>query len=350
MNHNAIIITHGLLNTDEAKTAHGLVRDSSRYRIRGIVDHISAGCDVREIVSEAPHPIPIYASLTDCLRELPELVTHCLVGVAGHGGKIPPGMLDTVKEVLRNKIHIVNGLHEYLSEITEVAQLAKENEVSITDIRQPKPKDQLHFWEGDIFDVPSLKVAVLGTDCNLGKRTTTRLFLQALRKADISAEMIYTGQTGWMQDNRFGFIFDSTLNDFISGEIEAAIVQCYRTVNPQVILLEGQSSLRNPGGPGGSEFLVSAEAKHVVLQHAPSRKYFSGYEHLKAEIPSLESEIELIRMYGSKVIGLTLNTENLEMEEARQYQQRYQQELGITTVLPLYDDFSELINTLRPLL
>ncbi len=350
MSHNAIIITHGLLNTDEAKTAHGLVRDTSRYRISGIIDHVSAGCDVREIISQAPRSLPIYASLTECLNEVSEPVTHCLVGVAGHGGKIPPGMLDTIYDALKNKLHIVNGLHEYLSDIPEVVRLAEENGVSITDIRKPKPKEQLHFWEGDIFDIPSLKVAVLGTDCNLGKRTTTRLFLHALRKADISAEMIYTGQTGWMQDNRFGFIFDSTLNDFISGEIEAAIVQCYREAHPQVILLEGQSSLRNPGGPGGSEFLVSAEAKHVVLQHAPARKYFGGYEHLNAEIPSLESEIELIRMYGSEVIGLTLNTENLSLEEARQYQHRYQQELGITTLLPLYDDFAELINMLRPLL
>ncbi|MEO0330583.1 MAG: DUF1611 domain-containing protein, partial [Bacteroidota bacterium] len=65
MSHNAIIITHGLLNTDEAKTAHGLVRDTSRYRILGIIDHVSAGRDVREIVSQAPRPIPIYASLTE---------------------------------------------------------------------------------------------------------------------------------------------------------------------------------------------------------------------------------------------------------------------------------------------
>ncbi|WKN43893.1 DUF1611 domain-containing protein [Tunicatimonas pelagia] len=350
MNKNAIIITHGLLNTNQAKTAHGLVRDTSQYHVLGIIDAVSAGRDVRQIVSQAPRPIPIYASLADCQDDLAEPINYCLVGVAGHGGKIPDGMLATVKEVLNNKMHVINGLHEYLSDMPEIAALAEENGVTITDIRKAKPKNQLHFWEGSIYDIPALKIAVLGTDCNLGKRTTTRLLLHALRKADINAEMIYTGQTGWMQDNRFGFIFDSTLNDFISGEIEATIEQCYREASPQVILLEGQSSLRNPGGPGGSEFLVSGQAKQVVLQHAPARKYFSGYEHLNAEIPSLESEIELIRMYGSEVIGLTLNTENLSLEEARQHQQRYQQTLGITTLLPLHDDFTELINAILPLL
>ena len=350
MDGNAIVITHGLLDTNQAKTAHGLVRDTSRYRVLAIIDHVSAGRDVREIVSQAPRPIPIYASLAECFEQISEPITHCLVGVAGHGGKIPSGMLETVKEVLNCKMHIVNGLHEFMSDIPEIAALAEANQVTITDIRKAKSKSELHFWEGDIYDIPALKIAMLGTDCNLGKRTSTRLVLHALRNANIKAEMIYTGQTGYMQDNRFGFIFDSTLNDFISGEIESAIVKCYREAQPDVILLEGQSSLRNPGGPGGSEFLVSGQAKHVILQHAPGRKYFSGYEDLKVEIPTLESEIELIRLYGSEVIALTLNINGLSLDEARTYQKRYQEELGILTLLPLYDDYTELTTTIREML
>ena len=37
--------------------------------------------------------------------------------------------------------------------------------------------------------------------------------------------MIYTGQTGWLQGGRFGFILDATPNDFVSGELEHAIVE-----------------------------------------------------------------------------------------------------------------------------
>ena len=59
--------------------------------------------------------------------------------------------------------------------------------------------------------------------------------------------MIYTGQTGWLQGGKYGFIFDSTLNDFVSGELEHAILTCYEETNPDVILIEGQSALRNPG-------------------------------------------------------------------------------------------------------
>ena len=39
---NAIIITGGLLDTNNAKTAHGLIRGTDRFNIVGVVDSIHA--------------------------------------------------------------------------------------------------------------------------------------------------------------------------------------------------------------------------------------------------------------------------------------------------------------------
>ena len=61
-----------------------------------------------------------------------------------------------------------------------------------------------------------------------------------------------------------------------------------------MILIEGQSSLRNPSGPCGAEFLLSGNCKGVLLQHAPGREYFDGLENLESLIPPIEEEIELI--------------------------------------------------------
>ena len=58
------------------------------------------------------------------------------------------------------------------------------------------------------------RVAVLGTDCALGKRTTSQLLVDACRERGLRAEMIYTGQTGWMQGTRHGFVLDATPNDW----------------------------------------------------------------------------------------------------------------------------------------
>ena len=57
-------------------------------------------------------------------------------------------------------------------------------------------------------------------------------------------------------------------------------------------MIEGQSSLRNPSGPCGAELLLSGGARGVVLQHAPARRYFEGFEGPGFELPSLASEIE----------------------------------------------------------
>ena len=350
MDGTAIIITQGLFNTNKAKTAHGLVRDSSRYRILAVIDEASVGQDAGTVLDGTPRNIPIYASIADFQQASSEPAQYCLIGIAGKGGRIPAGMLDIVKEALLARLHVVSGLHEFMGDIPGLATLAEANDVTITDIRRPKPKDQLAFWTGEIREVNCLKLAILGIDCNIGKRTTARLLRHALRKAGRRTEMIYTGQTGWMQGNRYGFIFDSTFNDFISGELEAAMVRCYREAQPDVILLEGQSSLCNPSGPGGAEFLVSGQARHVVLQCAPGRTYFSGFEEGQWKLPSVASEVELIRYYGSEVIALTLNTEGLSEEEARRYQQQYQDELGIPTLLPLEDGLEALASIIQPLL
>ena len=350
MDGTAIIITQGLYDTSKAKTAHGLVRDSSRYRILAVIDSATAGQDAGTLLDGTPRGIPIYASIADFQRQSPEPAQYCLVGTAGKGGRIPPGMLEVVKEALRSGMNIVSGLHEFMGDRPELQALAEAKNLTITDVRRPKPKDQLAFWTGDIREVRCLKLAVLGIDCGIGKRTTARLLLHALRNANISTEMIYTGQTGWMQGSRYGFIFDSTYNDFISGELEAAMLRCYREAQPDVILLEGQSSLRNPSGPGGAEFLLSGQARHVVLQCAPGRTHYNGFEEGNWPLPTVASEVDLIRAYGCEVIALTLNTQGLSPDEARRYQQQYREELDMPALLPIEDGVEELVELTQSLL
>jgi uncharacterized NAD-dependent epimerase/dehydratase family protein len=86
----------------------------------------------------------------------------------------------------------------------------------------------------------------------------------------------------------------------------------------------------------------------VVLVHAPKRKYFHD-EPAWGEIPSVESEIQLIEMYGSKVIALALNTEQCTLEEAEKFQQTYEQQLGIPVLLPLEQGVDKVIPLLKNL-
>ena len=171
---------------------------------------------------------------------------------------------------------------------------------------------------------------------------------QVCEKENINAQMIYTGQTGWLQGGRYGFIFDSTLNDFISGELEHAIVSCWKETNADIILIEGQSSLRNPSGPCGTEMLVSGNAKHVVLVHQPKKIYYDNLSSWGA-IPSVESEMEIINKFNSNVIALALNTEGCTNEEAFAFQKFYEDKLNIPVLLPLQEGVGKIVPVIKEL-
>ncbi len=344
----AIVLTDGLLQTTDAKTAHGLIRGTERYEIVAVIDSVHAGKDAGEVLDGIHRNIPVMADAGTAMDAISG-ISYCIIGIATIGGVLPNHFIPIIKSCIQNKISIVNGLHDFLTNIPELVTLASEYHVELMDVRKPKDRRDLHFWDASIFTVKTPIIAVIGTDCALGKRTTCRMVKQACATAGINAQMIYTGQTGWLQGGQYGFIFDSTLNDFISGELEHAIVSCWKETSADVILIEGQSALRNPSGPCGSELLISGNAKHVVLVHAPKRAYYDDIETW-GTIHSLASEIELIKLYGSTVIAVAINTEHCSTEEALAFQKEYEAAFQIPVVLPLQQGVEKMIPVIQSLL
>ena len=347
MNDRAILLTDGLLTTSDAKTAHGLIRGTDRYTIVGVVDALNAGQDAGTCLDGHSRNIPIFTSVSDALMQVGP-VAYAIVAVATVGGVLPPTMLTDIEQALQQGLSVVNGLHEFLNDKPELVALSRQHGGQLIDVRRPKLRHELHFWTGEIHQITCPIIAILGTDCALGKRTTARLIREACQQHGLNAQMIYTGQTGWLQGERYGFIVDSTLNDFVSGELEHALVSCWRDTRADLLLIEGQASLRNPSGPCGSEFLVSGNARYVVLVHAPKRTH---YDHNPAwgQIPSVESEITLIQSYGSVVIALALNTEGCSRDEAVAYQQEYAERLSIPVLLPLEEGIGAVLPIIQRL-
>lgn len=346
----AIIYTNGKYNTPDAKTAHGLVRGTSRFEIIGVIDHVCAGKEAGTLLDGRDRNIPIYGTLGEFLEKSSRKADYAVIGVALSGGRLPEDWNGLLLEALENHISLVGGTHQPMSDRPILAEAARNNSVRIIDIRKPKPIEELHFWSGDIYKVKAPVVAVLGTDCAMGKRTTCRIVTEACQAHGIRAEMVYTGQTGWLQGYPYGFIFDATPNDFVSGELEHAIVQCDRETNPDVIFLEGQSGLRNPSGPCGSEFILSGNAKNVILQHAPFRTYFDELEAFECLLPSLEDEIDLIQKYGAKVLAVTLNDNGAGEEEMEAYRNSTVEKLSRPVIRPLKDGPEQFVSLVRGLI
>lgn len=322
------------------------MRGPSRFRLLGVIDDRHAGRDAGEVVDGRVRRIPCFAALEDALAALPEPPDWVIVGVAFHGGRMPEPMRGTVLEAVRRGIGAVNGLHQLLADDPEIVAAAAVSGARLHDIRRTRKFAELRFWTGEALRLTVPRVAVLGTDCALGKRTTATFLLAGLRRRGLTAELVTTGQTGWLQGHRHGFILDATPNDFVTGELERAVVACAREAQPDIILLEGQSALRNPSGPCGAELLLAAGAAGVVLQHAPGRRCFDGCEELGLRIPPVEDEVALVERYGARVLGLALNGENLDGDTLAAHAVRLRRTLGLPVSLPLSDACEPLLDSL----
>lgn len=345
----SIVLSNGSFDTKAAKTSHGLIRGSERYEILAVIDPVFFGQDAGVALDGKERGIPIYKNV-QAFIDAGGKAANCVVGVAPKGGQLPKPMEEDVVAAMENGMDIVSGLHSFLNDNERLVAVAKKNGVTIHDIRQPRERKYLKFWTGEIYNVKSARIVVMGTDCGLGKRTTSKFIVEAVRAEGMKSEMIYTGQTGWMQGWKYGFILDSTYNDYVSGELENAIVSCDREVNPDLIVIEGQAALRNISGPCGGEFLLSGDVDGVILQHAPARLYYDGFEHIEAKIPPLGTEIDLIRMYGKEVIGITLNTRGLTIDQALTYKEQYEKEFGIPVSLPVERGVSDILVPIKKLI
>jgi uncharacterized NAD-dependent epimerase/dehydratase family protein len=314
---NAIIYSEGAFGTPNGKTAHGLVRRTDRYRVLSVVDSRHAGNDAGMFLDGRSRGIPVYGRVEEAAEKAIQSghpATHLVIGLAPDGGRLSAEARGDVMKAIRLGLNVDSGLHDFLGEDTEVAALAQSFGTKIRDVRKPPPRKELHFFTGKIEAVTSLKIAMLGTDSAVGKRTTAWILRDALGAAGHSAELIGTGQTAWMQGVRYGIILDSLINDFVSGEIEHAVWTAWKEVQPDVILLEGQGSLMNPAYPGGFEILAAGRPDVIVLQHAPARKDYDGFPGYP--LHPLERQIQVIELLSDRpVVAVTVNHENLDNKD-----------------------------------
>lgn len=313
---NAVVYCEGAYRSPNGKTAHGLVRFTRRYRVATVIDSASAGEDAGEVLGSGSVGLPIVPDLNEALdvardRQLP--ATHFVIGLAPDGGRLSDKARLDVMDALGRGLHVDSGLHDYLSDDPELATLARARGCRIRDVRKPPPIRDLHFFSGKIDQVKALRIAVLGTDSAIGKRTTTAIVTNALDERGVSSVMIGTGQTAWMQGVRYGIVLDSLVNDFVSGEIEHAVWSAWEEQKPEVILVEGQGSLLNPAYPGGFEILAAARPHGIILQHAPARKEYDGFPGFP--LHPLATQIQALELVsGRPVIAIAVNHENIPLE------------------------------------
>jgi len=349
---NAIVYCEGAFNTTNGKTAHGLVRRTRRYRVLSVVDSRYAGQDSGQVLDDKTNGVPIFKNIkaaVEAAQTAGTPATHLVIGLAPDGGRLSQAAREDVEKAIRTDLNVDSGLHDFLSDDPEILLRAEQRHVKIRDIRKTPPRSELHFFSGKIEEVDALKIALLGTDSAVGKRTTAWILVEALQAAGYRAEMVGTGQTAWLQGAKHSLILDSLINDFVAGEIEHAVWSAWKEEQAQIIVIEGQGSLMNPAYPGGFEILAAGRPDVVIMQHAPARKEYDGFPGYP--IHPLPIQIQAVELLSGKpVAAITVNHENINRADIPAVCRNITAEVGLPACDPLIDGAEALIKAVTPYL
>jgi len=341
----ALVYCEGEFGKIDGKVANGLARHSEKYQILGIIDSTKTGLDAGDFLDGIKNGIPIFRSSEDAIETLGFVPEYFIYGIAAITAFLNHYDRGIIFAAMKLGMNIINGLPEFFTEDEEFVQKAHDYDVQIYDMRKSPMRKHLHNFTGLIHKVTIPVITVLGTDCAVGKRTTTVELVSALKQAGLNASFIATGQTGLLQGAKYGVVVDVLSSGFASGEVENAILNAYKGERPDIIVVEGQGALSHPAYTSSHAIVRGAVPDAVILQHPPRRKNHCDYPTLP--MPTPESEIELIEIFSkTKVIAITINHEDMTDVQVKdtidEYESRY--ELPTTDVLKFGCD--KLVETL----
>jgi len=287
------------------KTMRGIVR-YGHDPVVAIVDSARSG--------QAHEGIPIVGSVTDALRFQP---TVAIVGVATQGGRFPPAWRELLKSCIAQGLDVESGLHEFISDDPELAELARVHGVELRDLR--KPPEGLNVPTGANLELDANIVLTVGSDCAIGKKTVAvELDLEARRRGLLSV-FVPTGQTG-IAIAGWGIAVDAVVADFLAGAAERLVVEGAAR-GGKLLFVEGQGSLVHPLYSGVTLGLMHGSAPHLfVLCHVPGSTEIEGCPG--HPIPSLAELVELHERVAlprrpAKVAAVALNTVGSDDSAAR---------------------------------
>ena len=324
----AVVYCEGNFGRIDGKTANGLVRFSQAYRILSVIDSRLDGSDSGEVLDGANNSIPVLKDLEAAIQRETTTPDTLIYGMAPSTGTLSFADREVVLDAIARGMNIVSGLHEYLGDDPEISVAARAADVTIRDIRKPRPSKDMRLFDGSVSEVKAIRIAVLGTDCAIGKRTTATVLAKVLNELGVNTVLVGTGQTGLMQGAKYGIAMDAVPPQFCCGELERVIVAASHSDEPDVILIEGQGALSHPAFCTSAFILRGSQPQAVILQHAPKRAHRCDFPAMPMSEP--KGEIALIEAFAdTRVIGITINHEAMTDAEVDRAIESLSRDLGV---------------------
>jgi uncharacterized NAD-dependent epimerase/dehydratase family protein len=313
------------------KTARGVMR----YRRDDVVCVLDS-----TRVGETMDGFPIVGSVADALPYRP---TVALVGVATQGGRFPPAWRELLRDCIAAGLDVENGLHEFLTDDAELADLAARHGAELRDLRKPPPG--LNVSTGENLRHDARVVLTVGSDCAIGKMTVAlELDAEARRRGERSV-FVATGQTG-IAIAGWGIAVDAVVADFIAGATERLVVE--GASRGDLLLVEGQGSVLHPQYSGVTLGLYHGSMPHVlVLCHRAGALYVDDDPDFP--IPPLAELVELYERLALpprpvRVAAVALNTRDLSDADARDAVAAAESETGLPADDPVRFGAARLVD------
>jgi uncharacterized NAD-dependent epimerase/dehydratase family protein len=320
------------------KTARGVMR----YRPDDVVALLDS-----QRPGETEGGFPVVGTVADALRYGP---TVALVGVATQGGRFPPAWRDLLKQSIAAGLAVENGLHEFITDDSELVALAKERGVELRDLRKAPPG--LNVPTGENLTHSATTILTVGSDCAIGKMTVSLELDREARRRGLRSEFVPTGQTG-IAIAGWGISVDAVVSDFIAGAAEQLVLEGVER-GGELLFVEGQGSVLHPAYSGVTMGLIHGSAPHgLILCHKAGERFVD--ENERFPIPPLSELADLHRRLSllarpADVHGIALNTRELSEDEARRAIKETEAESGLPADDPVRFGAGTLVDALAPLL
>lgn len=346
-----VVLAEGRFGQEGSKTAASAIRYLPD-RVTAVLDSRHAGQQASDVL-DVGRGIPVVGALEAALDRSPA-PEALLIGVAPQGGVLPDAWRPLLRRAMAAGLDVWSGLHHFLTDDSELRETAREHGVELVDLRRPPP--ELPVATGQAATTGAFRVLTVGTDCNVGKMTTTLELQRELRRRGRTAAFGATGQTGILIAGR-GIAVDAVVADFVAGAAERLTLEAAGEIPPlrgradagdgvraEFVLVEGQGSLMHPGYSGVTLGLIHGTSPQaMVLCWMPSRDTIYGGDYDWVEIPPLE---EVVRLYEeaaswarppvpSRVVGVSACTYDLGEAEARRHVEEARERTGLPVTDPV---------------
>src|SRR6056297_373719 len=266
-----------------------------------------------------------------------------VIGVANRGGVISQAWKDLLIEALDMGYDIASGLHNLLRDEGDLVAAAQTHGGTLHDVRVPT----VGYPIANGRKRSGKRCLAVGTDCSVGKMYTAMAMEAEMKERGMKATFRATGQTGILITGH-GVPLDAVIADFMAGSVE------YLSPDNDPDhwdMIEGQGSLFHVSYSGVTMALIhGGQPDALILSHEPTRDHMRGLPEYT--LPSLETlrdtalPLAQVANPDCKVVGISVNTQNMSEEDAKSYLARVEEEMGIPATDPYRFGSGKLVDAL----